>query len=234
LLALFRQELGVEPKSERGAQPAPRAAQTAAERLAAMKARRAKLAKEIRRYEDRLGKGRKPREKKAKPSAEVAAAPSVPAGASKAVDPAFARSGEQVFTGNLAEASEEKRRLRVDRVENFENPTGLHGTADARTRYEYGVTTKTINLSVETVTDPRTGKSVTASTDEVGPPNSQATWVAIANTIIAVIGYAIPINRLARMLEKSCPYFTSSRICFYLKMAAELFLPVYSCLGDEE
>jgi len=96
------------------------------------------------------------------------------------------------------------------------------------------VMTKTIHLSVETVTDPRTGKSVTASTDDIGPPNSQATWVAIANTIIAVIGYAIPINRLAIMLEKSCPYFTSSRICFYLKMSAELFLPIYTCLGDDE
>jgi hypothetical protein len=146
----------------------------------------------------------------------------------------YHRSDETVFAGNLAQATEEQRPLSVDRVENFENPIGLHGVKDDRTRYEYGVTTKTIRLSVETVTDPRTGKSVTASTDEIGPPNSQTTWVAIANTIIAVIGYAIPINRLAKMLETSCPYFTSSRICFYLKMAAEMFLPIYTCLGEDE
>ena len=199
--------------------------------LAALKARRARLLAEIRRYEDRLGKRRKTRQKTPKSSAgEPPAAQSPP----EPAEPAYQRSGEAVFTGNLAEATDEARRLRVDRVENFENPRGLHSASDDRKRYEYGVTTKTIHLSVETVTDPRTGKSVTASTDDIGPPNSQATWSAIANTIIAVIGYAIPINRLALMLEKSCPYFTSTRICFYLKMAAELFLPIYTCLGEDE
>ena len=239
LLALFRRELGVEPKSERGLKPvagaATKAPLTDAERIAALKARRAKLSKEIRRYEDRLGKRRKSRQKTK--AVEGSAAPESSAAVALTPEPAeptFARSGETVFTGNLAEASEEVRPLKVTRTENFENPRGLHSASDDRTRYEYGVTTKTIHLQVETVTDPRTGKSVTASTDDIGPPNSQATWVAIANTIIAVIGYAIPINRLAKMLEDSCPYFTSSRICFYLKLSAEMFLPIYTCLGDDE
>jgi hypothetical protein len=236
LLALFRRELGVTPKSERGRSdaPAPRATKTDAERLAMLKARRAKLLAEIRRYEDRLGKRRGTRQKT---SAGAASAPPEVAAAAvvaEPADPAYERSGEAVFTGNLATASEDKRRPSVSREENFENPRGLHSARDDRTRYEYGVTTKTIHLSVETVTDPRTGKSVTASTDDIGPPNSQATWTAIANTVIAVIGYAIPINRLALMLKDSCPYFTSSRICSYLKMSAELFLPIYTCLGDDE
>jgi hypothetical protein len=239
LLALFRRELGVEPKSESRPKPVAGATTEApltdAERIAALKARRSKLSKEIRRYEDRLGKRRKPRQKAR--AAEGAGAPESLSGAAltpEPAEPAFSRSGETVFTGNLAEASEEERPLKVTRMENFENPRGLHSASDDRTRYEYGVTTKTIHLQVETVTDPRTGKSVTASTDDIGPPNSQATWVAIANTIIAVIGYAIPINRLAKMLKDSCPYFTSSRICFYLKLAAEMFLPIYTCLGDDE
>ncbi len=241
LLVLFRRELGLTPKSERGEAAsdgghAVKAAQTDAERLAVLKRRRAKLLAEIRRYEDRLGKRRQKRQKKTTAAVEASSAASAVAVALEveAPEPAYQRSGEAVFTGNLAVASEEARRLSVDRVEDFENPRGLHSVRDDRTRYEYGVTTKTIHLSVETVTDPRTGKSVTASTDDIGPPNSQATWAAIANTIIAVIGYAIPINRLALMLEKSCPYFTSSRICFYLKMAAELFLPIYTCLGEDE
>ena len=239
LLALFRRELGVESKRESGEKPgagvAAKAPLSDAERIAALKARRAKLLKEIRRYEDRLGKRRKPRQKTK--TVERSAAPESRSAAvltPESAEPAFERSGETVFTGNLAEAGEEARPLKVTRMEKFENPRGLHSTSDGRTRYEYGVTTKTIHLQVETVTDPRTGQSVTASTDEIGPPNSQATWVAIANTIIAVIGYAIPINRLAKMLEASCPYFTSSRICFYLKLAAEMFLPIYTCLGDDE
>lgn len=238
LLTLFRLELGIEAKSERGRShdagsgPAVKAAKTDADRLAALKARRAKLLAEIRRYEDRLGKGRGLRQKTS--PAAIAGPPGSQAVRAEPGDPKYERCGETVFTGNLAQSSEEERRLSVDRQQNFENPRGLHSTRDDRTRHEYGVTTKTIRLSVETVTDPRTGKSVTASTDDIGPPNSQATWAAIANTVIAVIGYALPINRLALMLKESCPYFTSSRVCHYLKMSAELFLPIYTCLGDEE
>lgn len=226
LLALFRRELGVTPKSESGSPAINSDAKhkpklTDEERLAALKARRARLLKEIRRYEDRLGKGRKKRQNKPKTSP-----------ADKA-DAGFAASEETLFTGNIAERLDEDQALKVDRVENFENPRGLHTAADDRTRYEHSVTTKTIHLSVETVTDPRTGKSVTASTDEIGPPNSQATWNGIANTIISVIGYAIPINRLATMLTQSNPYFTSSRLCSQLELAANFFAPIYICLGEQ-
>jgi hypothetical protein len=223
LLALFRRELGVTPKSESGS-PAVKPKLSDEERLAALKTRRSKLLKEIRRYEDRLGKRRKNRHNKP--------AVSSPAQAEKA-ELAFVPSGEALFTGNLANRVDEARPLKVERVENFENPRGLHGTSDDRTRYEHSVTTKTIHLSVETVTDPRTGKSVTASTDEIGPPNCQSTWTGIANTIISVIGYAIPINRLASMLTQSNPYFTSSRLCSQLELAAELFAPIYISLGEQ-
>jgi hypothetical protein len=239
LLAQFRKAIGVEPKSERGkplatdAEPKKntKPVKTDAEKLEILKVRRKKLLAEIRRYEDRLGKGRTKRQKKGSESLSLK---SQAEASEKRAEPTFKRSAETVFTGNLAQASEELRPLKVERLETFENPRGLHAVSDDRTRYEYGVMTKTIHLQVETVTDPRTGQSVTASTDEVGPPNSQATWVAIANTIIAVIGYAIPINRLALMLKTSCPYFTSQRICFYLKMSAELFQPIYNCLGEDE
>ncbi len=219
LLAQFRQALGITPKSERGDYPR-KPAKTDEEKLQELKHRRKKLLVQIRRYEDRLGKGRKKKAPKAKTEQDKPAA-------------RLERSNEPVFSGELGQASEEQRPLKVSRVDEFENPIGLHSVSDKRKRYEYSVLTKTIHLEVETVTDPRTGKSVTASTDDIGPPNSQATWGAIANTIISVIGYAIPANRLAKMLEPTCPYFTSQRICFYLKMSAELFEPIYTCLGGE-
>lgn len=161
LLALLRRELGVTPKSERGQAPSSSSKVTTAksdeERLAALKARRAKLLAEIRRYEDRLGKGRKSRRKAKTPAEPAKTSP-------EAADPALQPSGEVLFSGNIAERAGEKAKLAINRVENFENPRGLHSATDERTRYDYGVTTKTITLQVETVTDPRTGKSVTAST----------------------------------------------------------------------
>jgi hypothetical protein len=230
LLALFRRELGVTPKSESGSSSSPNLSDhlkgkpSDEERLFALKARRAKLLKEIRRYEDRLGKCRKKRQNRSEDSSAPKA---------EAAEAVFLPSGEALFSGNIADKVAEDRVLKVDRVENFENPRGLHSASDERTRHEHSVTTKTIRLSVETVSDPRTGKSVTASTDEIGPPNTQVTWVGIANTIISVIGYAIPINRLSKMLMASNPYFTSSRLCSQLKLAAELFAPIYTCLGEQ-
>ena len=235
LLSLFRRELGVAPKSERGQLGpdggGPNPKKTDEELLAAMKERRAKLAKQIRRYEDRLGKLRKKRQKPSALSTEGTFGPN-PA-AAIANQPEFERSCETVFSGNLAESNTKTVNKSVKKNQHFDNPIGLHSSNDERSRFDFSVSTKKITLIVETVTDPRTGKSVTASTDDIGPPNSQSTWSGIANAIIAVIGYAIPINRLAAMLSLSCPYFTSARICAHLKFAAELFLPIYTWLGEE-
>ena len=238
LLDLLRRELGITPKSERGKvtgtpDDPPKAKLTDAERLAALKKRRSKLLKEIRRYEDRLGKGRKNRHKRpvAGATGRAGLLPAEPV--KQPIEPTFALSDEALFAGNLADQAEQASPQRVDRVSQFDNPRGLHSVSDDRSRHEFGVTTKTLRLSVETVTDPRTGRSVTACTDHIGPPNSQATWKGIANTIISVIGYAIPINRLAIMLKESNPYFTSSRLCSQLKLAAELFAPIYTCLGEQ-
>lgn len=227
LVASLRRELGITPKSERGSPSATPPADKLSDEecLEKLQRRRKKLLKEIRRYEDRLGKRRKTRQQSPKKTAPAPTAP--PADAS------LAPSHEALFAGNLAVAEQENNPLKVDRVENFVNPVGLHSSSDERTRHDFKVTTKTHKLSVETVTDPRTGKSVTASTDHIGPPNSQATWSGIANTIIAVIGYAIPINRLSTMLKAANPYFTSSRLCSYLQYAAQLFEPVYTFLGQQ-
>lgn len=197
LLDLFRRELGVTPKSERGKPTSEQKPQKDDEdHLKSLKKPRKNLSKEIRSYEDRLGKGRKKRDKS---SPKPQPTPSEPS--HQGLQP----SGEALFTGDLADAVAEDKRMDIDRSKSFKNRRGLHVVIDKRKRYEFGVITKTINLQVETVTDLRTGKSVTASTDEIGPPNTQVTWAAIAHTIIAVIGYAIPANRLASMLKQSCP-----------------------------
>ncbi len=235
LLAFVREQLGFTPKSERGTTQAQEAvvaklekkgAKTVEERIALLKERRRKLSKQIRRYEDRLGKVRKKRQKK--PTAKkIATSELLPL-----EKESFVSSEERLFSGNIGKLTHDPKKIVINRIENFDNLRGLHNGFDNRKRYEYGVSTKEINLKVETVTDIKTGKSVTASTDEIGPPNSQATWTAIVNTIICVIGYAIPLNRLATMLTPSCPYFTSSRLCSFLDYAGELFSVIYTHLGE--
>ncbi len=67
ILYLFRQKLGVTPSSEQGKPPkAPKPQLTAQEKLALAKERRAKISKDIRRYEDMLGIRKKTRGKRDK------------------------------------------------------------------------------------------------------------------------------------------------------------------------
>jgi hypothetical protein len=198
--------MGISSKSEKGKKPKPTPpGKTEADRLAELKARRAKLLVEIRRYEDRLGKGRKKRQKKPPGPVADSSAALLP---SEEADPSYQRSTERVFTGCLAQPVEESKVLTVEREQNFENPRGLHVVQDDRTRYEHAVTTKTIHLKVETVTDLRTGKSVTAITDEIGElfvvmtDKNFISWKLQRKGFSSTIGCCFPIS-LNAILGKS-------------------------------
>ncbi len=138
LLTSFRTLLGVIPKAERMPVTKPNSdtkqPKTDEEKLAALKARRAKLLAEIRRYEDRLGKGRRKGQKTSKRKSESPPQPTA--------EPIFQRAAETVFSGNWALPETETNKLAINKPENFENPRGLHSVSDKRKRYEYGVTTK--------------------------------------------------------------------------------------------
>lgn len=226
LLFILRQQMGIIPKSERGERPiAP--VKTDEEKLNELTAKRMKINKKIREYQSRLGKNAQKKVKKTriKPLLMLEST-------SKKESVSIIKPEEKLFIGNLVEPQENPRKkISVERMKKFGTSSGLHSSYDQRKRHEYAVLARTIELSVETVTDLKTGKTVTASTDEIGPPGFQTTWLAIANTIISVIGYAIPINRLAAMLKDANPYFTSSRLCAFLDYAAELMLPIYMHLG---
>lgn len=228
ILLILRQQMGIIPKSERG-EKLPPSPKTDEEKLKDLTTKRSEITQKINEYKIRLGKNAEKKVKKtrAKPFAESLEPPSREDALS------VTRPQEQLFQGNLVEAPENrKQEERINRMNQFGTNSGLHATFDERKRHEFAVSSRTIDIRVETVTDMKTGKSVTASTDHIGPPGFQATWLAIANTIISVIGYAIPINRLAAMLKDANPYFTSSRLCSFLDYAAELMQPIYIYLGE--
>ena len=115
LLTSFRTILGIIPKAERNPKPTTSSppeilsTKTDAEKLAAIKARRAKLLIEIRRYEDRLGKGRGTRQKVKRKKGQTAPIPTN--------EPAHQKPGETVFSGNLAKPVEEANKLVINRFD---------------------------------------------------------------------------------------------------------------------
>jgi hypothetical protein len=137
---------------------------------------------------------------------------------------------EMVFSSPTGDREGTANKQKVERMYEFGKEQGLHSKFDTTKRVDLRILVNDITYEVETVTDPKTGKSVRASMDDVGPAGSQLTWRAIAVLIKIVIGFAIPINRAALMIGQ--PEFTSGKICRTLRWAATLFLPIYLYLAE--
>lgn len=138
---------------------------------------------------------------------------------------------EMVFSTPTSNRKSESERQKVERMQEFSKEKGLHSTIDETKRIDLQVLVTETNYEVETVTDPVSGKTVRASMEDVGPEGSTMTWRAIANLIKFVVGFAIPINRVALMIGQK--EFGSSQICRVLKWAANLVLPIYLQLAEE-
>lgn len=141
------------------------------------------------------------------------------------------RPAEMMFSYPVSERQDEPKKLKVDRMNEFNKESGLIVNYDYPKRMGLTVTVSQINYQVETVTDPVTGKSVRASTAAEGPENFQITWEAVSNLTKMHVGFAIPINRMALMIGQ--PEFSSSKICRILRYTADWLLPVYLQLAED-
>jgi transposase len=140
----------------------------------------------------------------------------------------FALSTEMLFSEPTSARQDEMKKDTVERIMEFGREKGLTSTYDYTKRVDLKILVTATEHQVETVTDPRTGKSVRASMADVGPEGFQLTWGAIANLVKLHVGFAIPINRLALLIGQ--PEFTSGKICRILHYIALNLLPVYLCL----
>jgi hypothetical protein len=106
--------------------------------------------------------------------------------------------GEDVIYNQTGRESEEKScGVPVNKAEKFTNQTGLRTSTEVHSRFDLDVKVTEILLSVETVTDPATGRSVRASTTEFGPENWQVTWNAMVNNVHLVVVFSMPASRAA-------------------------------------
>jgi hypothetical protein len=138
---------------------------------------------------------------------------------------------EAVFSTPASAEDDKNETLRVDKEDHFDDVTGMHSSYDETIRRDVKIQITNITYRVETVTDPRTGKSVRASTDEVGPRGLSVTWGTIGNFIKLNAGFAIPIHRIAMMLGHTS--FSPSQIWRLLEWAANFLLPIYLWLPGE-
>jgi Transposase IS66 family len=107
----------------------------------------------------------------------------------------------------------------------FKKFIGFHRTNDRVKRMRLKMELEEVTYTVETVTDLETGVSVRASMDDVGPPDSNLTWSALANVLKLHIEYVIPMNRIAAMLGHA--YFSTANQCRWIAETAWDLLPIY-------
>ena len=140
---------------------------------------------------------------------------------------------ESSFGGSCAVLTQEEKSHRVDKMANFENPVGVHTVKNRSSKLQVAISVTEQIHWVETATCPRTGKSVTACTDHVGPKRYKVTWSSISHFVVLSIVYGIPCNRICKMFSSvDEEIFSSTNILNYLKLAADIFEPVYKHLGE--
>jgi len=140
----------------------------------------------------------------------------------------FALECEMMFSEPPSSREAVLSKERPDRMAEFGREKGMQSTYDSTKRVDFKILVTETTHQVETVTDPKTGKSVRASMADIGPEGFRLTWGAIANLVKMHVGFAIPINRLAQLIGQ--PEFRSGKICRILEFVALNLLPVYFSL----
>lgn len=103
---------------------------------------------------------------------------------------------------------------------------------ETRTRYDFDFQIAEIKIHVEKGQD-SSSRMVSGSTHFIGPPNFQVTWGFLANMTLLTTQYAIPFERMARLLSTQQKKFSSNHMCRYFSYVAGRLLPIYLHLAKQ-
>lgn len=144
-------------------------------------------------------------------------------------DPALLHPVERAFATKASNVMPDAKKLTPSLTQS--EARGMHRAYDDTKRIDLELRVTEINCRIETLTDIHTGKSVRASTNEIGPPGASLTWRAIAVLMKLVVCFAIPLNRVAQMIGHRS--FGSSKIFRVLAQQARPLADVYLYLASQ-
>ena len=148
--------------------------------------------------------------------------------------PAFESSKEAFMTGGQVTTSEETLVLPAPVNEKRDGKV-LDTMVEERERFDFSFKVKRLVLQVEKkVVQGKDGERhvVSASTASVGPRKFAVTWGFLANMVILVVQYAMPMNRLATLLSSEAKRFSAGGLARMLRYVAHRFAPIYLSLFD--
>ena len=150
-------------------------------------------------------------------------------------DPSLSTAHEALMTGNVVTLSQETRKLEIA-PERLEGLQVRHRRVDTRVRYDFSLSICRLDLEVEktlVVTPDGERKTLCASTREIGPARFSVTWKFLVNLTMMTSLYAVPMNRIARMLTSDERKFNASGLCKMLQFVAWHLAPIYLHLFDQ-
>jgi len=142
-------------------------------------------------------------------------------------DPSLMTPKEALMSGIGAQLVFEEVKVSLDTNEDYKNKF-----FETRTRYDFDFQIAEIQFRVEKGQD-ASGTIVSGSTHEFGPKNFQVTWGFLANMTMLVTQYAVPFERLARLLSTREKKFSSSHMCRFFSYVAQHLLPIYLHLSKQ-
>lgn len=150
-------------------------------------------------------------------------------------DPVYETPRETLICGNLLNVEESCESVNVD-PNLLSDKEVCDRFVDERSRFDFSINITHMTLEVERVVvkDSSGEKTViSANTAEIGPPKMKVTWEFLANIMIMVAQYAMPMNRLSAMLSTIAQPIGSGQLSRYFQYIAEWFLPIYLHLGKQ-
>jgi hypothetical protein len=115
-----------------------------------------------------------------------------------------------------------------EREDLFGYSKGLHSKKTASTIYDLRLTAVKIECLKETLRS-LSGEVSYTKKHSLGPEGSQMTWSALAKLVRLIAEYAIPMERVAKLIGQK--YFGSSQISKWFIKSAAYPLPIYIAAG---
>ncbi len=150
--------------------------------------------------------------------------------------PALQSSTETLMNSSFVSPAEEALHLPAHLPENLVDETVVQTLSEPRVRYDFSVSVTRIHLDVEKkIIETKDGERrvVSASTAEIGPARYSVTWSALATLAVMVGQYAMPLNRLAKMLTTAGKRFTAGGLGRMAHYVAGRFVPIYLRLSEQ-
>jgi hypothetical protein len=143
-------------------------------------------------------------------------------------DPSMQAAKQAFINGNAVLAT--TRSVCVPAPEHAPSTKLLDTMVDTRVRYDVTLRVERLELGVEKkIIENSAGERsvLCASTEHIGPPRYAVTWGFLVHVVQLVAQYAMPMNRLARLLSTDNKIFSTSYLSRLIQYAAIRLAPIY-------